>query len=43
MIDVVPTLLVEFLLGGFNPTCHAQAIAEMTKLEKLYDLEMQAR
>ena len=43
IIERLPTQLVGFLLGGFIPTCHALAIAEMTKLEKLYDMEMQAR
>jgi hypothetical protein len=30
-------------MGGFIPTCHALAIAEMTKLEQLYDFKVQTR
>jgi hypothetical protein len=41
--SVNPTLVAGFLLGGFIPTCHAQAFAEMTKLEKIYGMEMQTR
>jgi hypothetical protein len=41
--SVNPSLVAGFLLGGFIPTCHALAIAEMTKLEKLYGVEMQTR
>jgi len=38
--SVNPYLVAGFLLGGFIPTCHARAVAEMTKLEKLYGVEM---
>lgn len=30
-------------MGGFIPTCHALAIAEMTKLENSYGMQMQTR
>ena len=29
-----------FFMGGFIPTCHTQAYAEMTKVEKCYEFKM---